>query len=289
MRAWIYKSFGSVTLLYLLITGSAQAQVETDTAYSGSGTVTMAEDDYFSMAVAAYENGQYKTALQYINTYASGTSWHTSLGYWKALIIDKNILYNNINDPLFIELSEHTARLIKEADGQARQERNLYDEHYREVIQVDEKINFAVLKLRWSNDALYQDALRSFRKKDLGVAKLHAEKAAKTNNGSALLLLGQIAETGYAANPKDYAAAMNYYQAAFLAGSYDAAYHIGYLYFHGYGVTKNINVAFQWCRIAAQYRYVPAMKELSNMYKHGLGVLRNAEQSRYWWQLSEIH
>jgi|GEM_PF-1415978 len=288
MKALLYRLFTGVLILFLLPAGRAAAQVETDTTYSSSGSVTLEEDDYFKMAVDAYEDGQFRAALQYINAYAAQEPWHTSLGYWKVLIIDKNLRYNNISDPLFIELSEHIGKLIKEANGQPPKERNLYDEHYREVIQIDEKINFAVLKIRWSNDALYRDALKSFLKNDLGVAKLHAEKAAKTNNGSALLMLGQIAETGYTGNPRDYVAAMNYYQAAFLAGSYDAAYHIGYLYFHGYGVVKNINIAFQWCRIAAHYRYVPAMKELSNMYKHGLGVLRDQEQSRYWWDLSQI-
>lgn len=245
-------------------------------------------DDLYSLAIQAYNDQQYIQAYQYIKDYESKNDWIPSLGYWKALTIDKIIIYNNISDQKFIELNEVVQRLIQEAEQKSEKERDLYGDQYRDIILIEEKLNFVLAKLKWKNDSSLQQAIVSFQKQDYGAARQHAETAAKANNGAALLMLGQIAEIGYSAQPQNFTKAMEYYEKAFLAGSYDAAYHIGYLYFHGLGVVKNINLAFDWCKIAATYYYIPAMKELSQMYKNGLGTPKEPDLAKYWWDQATL-
>lgn len=257
----------------------------------GAHENTMPEEhveDLFTEAVSAYKAEDYVRALELMQVYSRRAEWHTGMGYWKAVIIDKNILYDDISDPLFIDLTQTVNTVLNEANNVSKDNRALYDEHYQELILIDEKINFAILKLRWNNDASYQEAQKEYQRKNYGVAVLRAETAVKSNNGNAYLMLGQVYENGYTDGKKDYTKAMQNYQLAFLAGCYDAAYHIGYLYYHGYGTVKNINQAFHWCQIAAKYRYIPAMKELSNMYKLGLGVMRNEEMAAYWSRMAAI-
>lgn len=277
-------------LLILLSTSTPLiAQIETgapDT--SQTPTLYVSNDtNFLQEALNAFELEDYRSCLYFLDRHEATEGWVTSVGYWRIKAIDRLLHYDNISDPLFVKLTQECQKLIDEANTLDTESRSLQEQHYIEIISIDEKINFAVLLLKWANDNHYQKALKAFEAKDYGVAKGHAETAAKSQNGSALLLLGQLNEIGWSANPQNFEAAMKYYQEAYLAGSYYAAYHIGYLYFHGLGVLKNINIAFHWCELAANYKYIPAMKELSNMYKHGLGVVKNPEKSAYWWALSE--
>lgn len=242
---------------------------------------------YYEDAVQAYNDQQYIQAYDLLKKYESQGEWFSSLGYWKAITLDKIIKYNNVGEQKFVELNATVQRLLTEAVNQKDDSRDLYDEHYRAIILIEEKLNFVILKQKWKNDASFQKAIASFQKQDYSVAKLNAEEAAKSNNGAALLMIGQIYEIGNAAQPQNFKTAMQYYESAYLAGSYDAAYHIGFLYFHGYGVIKNINTAFQWCKIAATYNYIPAMMELSNMYKHGLGTPKDPLISQYWMEMAK--
>lgn len=278
-----------IGLTFVYLPSLSYAQIETDSLKASTNTTqvsieTTIEEDFFGMAVTAYNDQQYTQAYELLKKAEAQSEWHPSLGYWKALTLDKIIKYNNVSEPKFIELSQEVDKLLSDAEAKEEDKRDLYNEHYRAIVLIEEKINFKVLKLKWNNDNNYQKALSDFKKQNYSVAKLSADEAAKSNNGAALLLIGKIYEIGNASQPQNFKTAMTYYQNAFLAGSFDAAYHIGYLYFHGLGVLKNIDVAFEWCQIAANYNYIPAMKELSNMYKHGLGTQKNKTLSEYWWE-----
>jgi hypothetical protein len=278
----------SAFLLILFFHQYGYTQIDNDSAIQvGTGSNSNTDIDYFTEGVEAYNNNEFRRALEYLNTYEKQLGWTSSGSYWKIMSADKLLHYNDINNPIFTQLNQEINKFIQYTNTQDSATRDMYAEHYQNVIKIDEKVNFAILRLKWDNDATYQKALKAFEANTYGAAKIDAEEAAKSQNGNALLLLGQIYESGWTGNPKDYKKAMQYYQKAYLAGSNYAAYHIGYLYFHGLGILKNINLAFQWCKIAAEYKYVPAMKEIANMYKHGLGVKKDLEAYNYWKTLAE--
>lgn len=238
--------------------------------------------DNYSDAIEAYQREDYKNAYQFIQKAEQNEgNWDANISYWKIKILDKTQNYQDINHPQFIELNKEISLLFTDAEKVAPEDRKLYDDYYEHILTISDKVDARVLHLRWNNDKDYTEAKMEFDRNNYGLAKLKAELAIKSNNGLAYQLIGQLYENGWGVT-KDYSLAYENYAKAFIAGNIDAAYHIGYCTFYGYGVSKNINQAFEWCMLAAEHNYTPAMKEISNMYKKGIGTPRNIAESDKW-------
>ena len=74
--------------------------------------------------------------------------------------------------------------------------------------------------------------------------------------------------------PQDYAAAMSWYRKAAEQGLAPAQYNLGYMYDHGQGVPLDYALAVSWYRKAAEQGDGSAQNNLGVMYQIGQGVFR---------------
>lgn len=79
--------------------------------------------------------------------------------------------------------------------------------------------------------------------------------------------------------PKDYVAALAWYQRAAESGSTSAMNNIATIYFHGLGVPQSYEETVKWLRLAVKQGDATAQNRLGTMYDAGLGVTRNAHDA----------
>lgn len=82
--------------------------------------------------------------------------------------------------------------------------------------------------------------------------------------------------------PKDYAAAMQWFQRAAEQDAPRALYLVGVMYERGFGVPRNYDSALNWYRRAAAKNAPLAELALARFYGHGLGVQRDPAQRMEW-------
>jgi len=63
----------------------------------------------------------------------------------------------------------------------------------------------------------------------------------------------------------------------------DAHFHLGELYFAGWGVKKDYAEALKWWQLAAAEGSAGAQNGLGVMYEYGLGVSQNYAQAKDWY------
>lgn len=61
-----------------------------------------------------------------------------------------------------------------------------------------------------------------------------------------------------------------------------AAYHLGFAYFNGVGVEKNLSKAVEYLKISADGEFVPAMAQLGAFYMGGIGVTKDEQMALFW-------
>lgn len=59
---------------------------------------------------------------------------------------------------------------------------------------------------------------------------------------------------------------------------------VGYFYWQGLGVEKNMDKALYWTRRGAQHGDWDAQYNLGYFYENGLGLERNMEQAKLWYR-----
>lgn len=106
-------------------------------------------------------------------------------------------------------------------------------------------------KIRPQGDSLRKQADLLFSSGKNRDAILVLEKAAGVNDEDALLMLTEIFETGERASI-DYKRAFSYLKRLEDNGSNEGMYQIGWYYYLGYGVEKNVNQAIQYFTKAAE-------------------------------------
>jgi len=79
--------------------------------------------------------------------------------------------------------------------------------------------------------------------------------------------------------PKDYVAALAWYQRAAANGSTSAMNNIATMYFHGLGVQQDYAETVKWLRMAVKQGDATAQNRLGAMYDDGLGVTKNAHEA----------
>jgi hypothetical protein len=72
-------------------------------------------------------------------------------------------------------------------------------------------------------------------------------------------------------------------QAAAAAGDAAAQFDLGYAYFHGKGVARDLAASTRWFAAAARQGLPEAQFNLGNAYRHGRGVAADPDQAVRWW------
>jgi TPR repeat protein len=106
-------------------------------------------------------------------------------------------------------------------------------------------------------------------------------KKAKKNNIRAQIQLALYYFIG-SAQP-DLSQAVYWFQRAADRGNPDAQVTLGWLYFAGEGVSKNLEHAKYWLRKAAEQDYINADFLLGHFYETGLGTETDYAQALYWY------
>jgi TPR repeat protein len=113
-----------------------------------------------------------------------------------------------------------------------------------------------------------------FAQTDVNELKAHADAGDKTS-------MRTLADT-YFAN-QDFAQAIPWYEKAAKAGDKKAQTSLGLIYYHGYGVEKNLAAAYKWWRFAALQNDPGAQNDLANLYFNGEGVKQDYAQAEHWY------
>jgi TPR repeat protein len=79
--------------------------------------------------------------------------------------------------------------------------------------------------------------------------------------------------------PKDYVAALAWYQRAAQSGSVSAMNNIATMYFHGLGVLQSYDETVKWLQLAVKQGDATAQNRLGAMYDDGLGVAKSAHDA----------
>ena len=75
-----------------------------------------------------------------------------------------------------------------------------------------------------------------------------------------------------------------WYRKAARRGQPRAQINLGWLYFHGRGVSRDREQAAHWWRLAAEGGDAEAATNLASLYRSGDGVPRDLQQAGYWWR-----
>lgn len=259
-----------IILLYLAATVnySTYAQEQIDSLYTAMGD--------------AIDQQNYQDALLVANEISKiENKFNASIELVKVNSLKTLANINEAKDPYFVQLDHTIEHILKNTKFTSVKELPLYLEHYEMFYQLKDYIKFVKQKRTWLEDPNFQEGLKNYKIKNYGVAKTYFDKGIINNNAASYLFLGLIYENGFGIK-EDFNKAFEHYTKSFNIGNYDAAYHMGFCYFYGLGVTKNIIQGYNWCKLAADYNYAQAMAELSNRYEKGLLVEQNDEQAAYW-------
>lgn len=85
---------------------------------------------------------------------------------------------------------------------------------------------------------------------------------------------------------KNYSAAKVFLEEAIKSGSPQAGYYLSQLYMKGNGVSKNVKMAFDNMKLAAEGGYAEAFFELAEMYRTGKGTEPNRTLAKKWYEES---
>ena len=79
------------------------------------------------------------------------------------------------------------------------------------------------------------------------------------------------------------------YRAGAEAGKAEYQYDLGASYRWGIGAERNITLAVQWIRKAAEQSYPLAERVLADMYRNGEGLTASDEQALWWYMRAARH
>lgn len=84
--------------------------------------------------------------------------------------------------------------------------------------------------------------------------------------------------------PRNYEAALRYFDTAARSGSADALYQLGKCYLKGVGCTKDPTGGVSCLEAAARLGHVSAALRLGECFEQGIGAPHNAELAAYWYR-----
>jgi TPR repeat protein len=110
-------------------------------------------------------------------------------------------------------------------------------------------------------------------------ADVQSGVAQAPDRAEAMNRMGILYATGTAGVPRDYVAALAWYQRAAENGSAQAMNNIATIYFHGLGVPQSYEESVKWLRLAVKQGDAAAQNKLGSLYDEGLGVPKSAQDS----------
>ena len=106
-----------------------------------------------------------------------------------------------------------------------------------------------------------------------------AGSAAAVDSPEAMNRMGILYSTGAGGVPKDYVAALAWYERGAESGSTGAMNNIATMYFHGLGVQQSYEETAKWLRLAVKQGDANAQNRLGLLYEGGLGVEKSAHDA----------
>jgi uncharacterized protein len=84
--------------------------------------------------------------------------------------------------------------------------------------------------------------------------------------------------------PVNHQKAARWYKRPATEGNANAQFNLAYLYFNGYGVTKDEQKAAYWGEKAAEQGLKEAQSNIAGSYAQGIGVNKNLQKAVYWYK-----
>jgi TPR repeat protein len=126
-----------------------------------------------------------------------------------------------------------------------------------------------------------EDAWAAYRRNDYVTALRLYQPLADQGDADAQSNLGFMYWNGYGVS-KNYAEAVKWYRKAADQGNADAQFGLGVMYHNGYGVPQDFAEAVKWYRKAADQGNADAQYGLGVMYWNGYGVPKNDAEAVKW-------
>lgn len=112
------------------------------------------------------------------------------------------------------------------------------------------------------------------------------EKGLDPVRATAQWLLGEAYYDGTGETPKDYAAALKWYQLAAERGSAEAQHKLGVMYVNGQGIPRDYAAGARWYRKAAEQGHAYGQAALGACYFSGRGVTKDYFEAYLWLNLA---
>lgn len=113
-------------------------------------------------------------------------------------------------------------------------------------------------------------------------------ESVEVENLAAIILMGELYESGDAGLNKDYSIAYDFYSKAAEKGYPPGQFYLGRMYSNGYGVEQDYEKAIKLFELAAEKNVANAQYDLGMIYFHGRGVEKDhAIATKYFWSAAE--
>ena len=246
---------------------------------------TLSPDALYDLGEAAYKDGDYEKALEYLHPAAEAGNADAQyrLGYMYA------------NGRGVEKSNEEAAKWYRMAADQGdTTAQNILGNMYESGRGVEKSYEEAARWYQRAADQGYKYAqfnLGNLYYNGYGVEKSYEEAAkwfrlaADQEHTTAQYFLGVMYEYGQGVD-QSYEEAVKWYQLAADQGDKEAQQTLGNKYYFGRGVDQSYEEAVKWYQQAADQGYAYAQTSLGSMYENGEGVAQSYEEAIKWYQLA---
>lgn len=187
---------------------------------------------------------------------------------------------NKPNSTYFVSLMNSATLIINSTENKKIEKLPLYFEYYEKAFNILTALKYFDQRNQWLTNPNYIQAAKLYNAQKMEAA-FQSFLSIADDNPAAMLMVGNMYEKGLGIT-KNEKQALSFFKKSFIAGNFDAGYHIGFLYANGLGTDKNFVSAFTWCLIAAENNYKPAIIQITEMYAKGLGTSKNIDLANEW-------
>jgi TPR repeat protein len=237
----------------------------------------------FEEAEVAYAANKYQLALEKLTTVEGLVGkWAPNIAYLRIQVLDKVCDYEDLNSPNKVPLAKEIKSYL--AFANANQSTIVFDK-YKEVIQVEKRLNYASEREKWKQMEEYVLAKDALSKKENAVAMDYFSKAAAKNNPVAMFEIALKHYIGLAGLPKNQAEALAWFMKAAELNHIESITYVGDMYSSGKGVDKNGSEAIRWYQKAIDNGGTRAFSCMGGIYLFGeKNVPENPLEALSWYK-----
>ena len=129
---------------------------------------------------------------------------------------------------------------------------------------------------------LWGVALAQYARQDLHTVIKELQDKADSGDAKSIFNLARLYETGYDSLPRDLARALSLYLRSANEGYAPARNFIGFKYYNGDGVVKNLDSALYWIRLAAEDGDITAASNLGYLLSQSPEITHDYEEAISW-------